>query len=146
MKAFCACFGVVLCLIGLLPTNGLAHEKGVVPCAVDVIFGDDDVGVFTAFILKLQYKNTSMRVVRGVSVLIQDKDGEVFKNSDAVCNIDAGGLVAGDTGQCEKVLQIITGKMSKKVGYDVWVDMIDDQKAQLLAAKKCEIAGVQYQQ
>ena len=105
-----------------------AHERNTTPCSVDVVFGDDDHGVFTAFILKLQYKNNSLRDVEGVSVLVQDSSGAVVNNSDAKCNIEAGGLRAGDTGQCQKTLQIISGKMAQKVGYDIWIKMIEDQK------------------
>ena len=56
----------------------------------------------------------------------------------------ADGLEAGNTGQCEKVLQVITGKMSNKVGYDRWVEMIDDQRRQIGKADRCEILGVRY--
>ena len=110
------------------------------------MFGDDDHGVFTAFVLKLQYKNNSLRDVDGVSLLVQDSSGAVVNNSDAKCNIETGGLRAGDTGQCQKTLQIITGKMAQRVGYDIWVKMIEDQKQQFMAAQKCEVTGVSYRQ
>ena len=123
-----------------------AHERNTTPCSVDVVFGDDDHGVFTAFILKLQYKNNSLRDVEGVSVLAQDSSGAVVNNSDAKCNIEAGGLRAGDTGQCQKTLQIISGKMAQKVGYDIWIKMIEDQKKQFKVAQKCKVTGVSYKQ
>ena len=141
-------FGVLCCVVASLVAfplgSAVGHEKDTTPCAVDVIFGDDNNEVFTAFVLKLQHKNKSLRVITGVSVLIQDDTGEVVKNSDALCNVDSGGIAAGSTGQCEKVLQIITGRMAAKVGYDIWVKMIDDQKKQLLVARKCEVLGVKY--
>ncbi len=127
-------------------TECLAHERDTTPCVVDVIFGDDDHGVFTAFILKLQYKNNSLRVVDGVSVLVQESSGAVVNNSDAKCNVEVGGLRPGDTGQCQKMLKIITGKMAQKVGYDIWIKMIEDQKLQYKPVRKCEITGVSYKQ
>ena len=76
------------------------------------MFGDDDHGVFTAFILKLQHKNNSLRDVEGVSVLVQDSSGTVVNNTDAKCNIEAGGLLAGDTRQCQKTLWMIMGQIA----------------------------------
>jgi len=145
MRRLGYCFLLFGCLMGVASGPVKAHEKGVTPCAVDLIFGDDSSDVFTAFVLKLQHKNTSRRTVTAVSVLIQNEAGEVFKNSDALCNVDGGGIAAGSAGQCEKMLQIITGKMAEKVGYDVWVKMIDDQKEQFLVARKCELVGVHYE-
>ena len=139
-----SCFIVLGTAIGAVDSH--AHERDTTPCSVDVVFGDDDHGVFTAFILKLQHKNNSLRDVEGVSVLVQDSSGAVVNNSDAKCNIETGGLRAGDTGQCQKTLQIITGKMAQKVGYDIWVKMIEDQKQQFMVAQKCEVTGVSYRQ
>jgi hypothetical protein len=34
--------------------------------------------------------------------------------------------------------------MAKTLGYDAWVRMVDDQKAQLTKARYCEIEGVNY--
>jgi hypothetical protein len=42
------------------------------------------------------------------------------------------------------VLQIITGKMSNRIGHDVWVRMIDDQRQQIGVADRCEVLGVRY--
>ena len=143
-------FTCLLCLVCLGSVVAVmqshAHERDTTPCSVDVVFGDDDHGVFTAFILKLQHKNNSLRDVEGVSVLVQDSSGTVVNNTDAKCNIEAGGLRAGDTGQCQKTLQMITGKMAQKVGYDIWVKMIEEQKLQFMVAQKCEVTGVSYKQ
>ena len=61
------------------------------------MFGDDDHGVFTAFVLKRQRKNNRLRDVEGVSVMVQDSSGKMVNNTDAKCNIEAGGLLAGYT-------------------------------------------------
>ena len=50
----------------------------------------------------------------------------------------------GDTGQCEKVLQTITGKMMQSIGYDVWIKLIDEQKSDLQQADSCEVIGVKF--
>ena len=139
-----SCFVVFGTATGAVDSH--AHERDTTPCSVDVVFGDDDHGVFAAFVLKLQYKNNSLRDVDGVSLLVQDSSGAVVNNSDAKCNIETGGLRAGDTGQCQKTLQIITVKMAQKVGYDIWVKMIEDQKLQFMVAQKCEVTGVSYRQ
>ena len=76
------------------------------------MFGDDDHGVFTAFIQKRQRKNNRVQDVEGFSVMAQDIPGTVVNNTDAKCNIEAGGLLAGDTRQCQKTLRMITGKIA----------------------------------
>ncbi|XDZ66461.1 hypothetical protein AB8880_03445 [Alphaproteobacteria bacterium LSUCC0684] len=128
----------------LLAPPLLAHEKNKTPCMVDVVFQDDANGVATYFMLRLQLKNRSGRGVEAVSVLVRDESGALVRNSDAICGEPGKGIGAGDTGQCEKAIQVITGKMSQKVGYDVWVKMIDDQRTQLQNAHMCEILGVRY--
>jgi hypothetical protein len=109
-----------------------------------VLFENDDDGVATYFALRLQYKNQSRRNIEAVSVLVRDAAGKVIRNSDAICGNGDAGIEAGDTGQCEKILQIITGRMSNRLGHDVWVRMIDDQRQQIGLADRCEILGVRY--
>ncbi len=111
---------------------------------VDVIFNDDDIGVVSSFVLKLQHKNQTGRKINGVSVLIRNSKGDIIRNSDANCTISSGGIDVGDTGQCEKVLQKITGKMMQRIGYDVWIKLIDEQKSDLQRAKSCEVIGVKF--
>jgi len=143
-KPLLAALGALM-LAGLpLAPPLLAHEKNKTPCMVDVVFEDDEHGVATYFMLRLQHKNRSGRGVEAVSVLVRDEAGAMVRNSDAICGEPGTGIGAGDTGQCEKTIQVITGKMSQKVGYDVWVKMIDDQRKQLQNAHMCEILGVRY--
>ena len=105
---FClVCLGSVVAVM-----QSHAHERDTTPCSVDVVFGDDDHGVFTAFMLKRQRKNNRLRDVERVSVMVQDSSGTVVNNTDAKCNIEAGGLLAGDTRQCQKTLWMIMGKIA----------------------------------
>jgi len=138
---------MVLCL-GLsattFPAILRAHETDRTPCSVDVLFENDDVGVATYFVLRLQHKNRSGRNIEAVSVLVHDAAGKVVRNSDAICGQGDDGIEAGDTGQCEKVLQVITGRMSNRIGHDVWVRMIEDQRQQIGLADHCEVLGVRY--
>ena len=140
-------FTIGFCLFlsaAMLPVMSQAHEKNKTPCSIDVVFEDDDAGVATYFALRLQYKNQSRRIIEAVSVLVRDAAGNVIRNSDAICGDGTEGIDAGDTGQCEKVLQVITGKMSNRIGHDVWVRMIDDQRQQIGVADRCEVLGVRY--
>ena len=111
---------------------------------VDIIFGDDNIGVISSFVLKFQHKNQTGRKINGVSVLIRNSKGDIIGNSDANCTISSGGIDVGDTGQCEKVLQTITGKMMQSIGYDVWIKLIDEQKSDLQQANSCEVIGVKF--
>ncbi len=138
---------IALCLflsVATLPFISHAHEKNKTPCSIDVVFENDDDGVATYFALRLQYKNQSRRNIEAVSVLVRDAAGAVIRNSDAICGAGDEGIDAGDTGQCEKVLQIITGRMSNRIGHDVWVRMIEDQRQQIGIADRCEVLGVRY--
>ena len=138
---------MVLCLIlsaVTFPAILQAHERNSTHCSVDVLFENDDVGVATYFVLRLQHKNQSRRNIEAVSVLVRDAAGTVIRNSDAICGQGDEGIEAGDTGQCEKVLQVITGRMSNRIGHDVWVRMIDDQRQQIGLADRCEVLGVRY--
>lgn len=137
-------FTLLLTLGTGTPQVAVAHEENSTPCAVDVIFEDDDIGVATYFVLRLQHKNRSGRQIDAVSVLVRNAAGKIIRNTDAICGIGTYGLDAGSTGQCEKILQVITGKMSDKVGYDRWVEMIDDQRRQIGKADRCEVLGVRY--
>ena len=128
----------------MLPVMSQAHEKNKTPCSIDVVFEDDDVGLATYFALRLQYKNQSGRIIEAVSVLVRDAAGKVIRNSDAICGEGDEGLDAGDTGQCEKVLQVITGRMSNRISHNVWVRMIEDQRQQIGIAERCEVLGVRY--
>ena len=93
----------------------LAKSKSV-PCTVRVMFQDDEVGVATVYVLTTQIKNTARRAISGVSLLLFDDAGKSMGNSNAHCGEDATGLGGGDTGQCAKILQTISGKMMKKLG------------------------------
>ena len=140
-------FTITFCLflsVAMIPVMSQAHEKNKTPCSIDLVFEDDEAGVATYFALRLQHKNRSGRIIEAVSVLVRDTAGKVIRNSDAICGEGDEGIDAGDTGQCEKVLQIITGKMSNRIGHDVWVRMIDDQRQQIGVADRCEVLGVRY--
>tara|TARA_A100001011_G_C13744764_1_gene608888 strand:+ start:114 stop:551 length:438 start_codon:yes stop_codon:yes gene_type:complete len=137
-------FAIILVAnLGLI-TYANAHQTRHVPCMVDVIYGDDNTGVVSSFVLKLQHKNQTGRKINGVSVLIRNIEGEIIRNSDANCTITSDGIDVGDTGQCEKVLQTITGKMMQSIGYDVWIKLIDEQKTDLQRADSCEVIGVRF--
>ena len=122
----------------------MSHELDRVPCMVDVVFGDDAEGVSTTYMLRFQHKNNSRRNIEGVSVLVMDKDEELIRTSDSTCGAKQKGIEAGDVGECEKSLQVITGKMARTLGYDAWIRMIDDQSNKLTTARYCEVVGVNY--
>ncbi len=77
-----------------------APDRNTTLCSVDVVFGDDEHGAFTASILKLQLKNKRLRDLEGVLVLVREGSGAVVSITNTKCNVEAGGLRADDTGQC----------------------------------------------
>ena len=140
-------FGYVLVLglslVASLSQPVLAKSKSV-PCSVRVMFQDDEVGVATIYVLSTQIKNTAPRAISGISLLLFDDTGKSMGNSNAHCGEDATGLGGGDTGQCAKILQTISGKMMKKLGHETWVNTVNDQLAQLKDISRCEMIGVDY--
>ncbi|MGB1862702.1 MAG: hypothetical protein ACPH74_00455 [Candidatus Puniceispirillum sp.] len=130
-------------LVAGLPQPVLAKSKSV-PCAVRVMFQDDEVGVATIYVLSTQIKNTAPRAISGVSLLLFDDAGKSMGNSNAHCGEDATGLGGGDTGQCSKILQTISGKMMKQLGHETWVSTVNDQLDQLKDISRCEMIGVDY--
>jgi hypothetical protein len=132
-----------LCLIAGQSHPVFAKSKNM-PCAVRVMFQDDEVGVATLYVLSTQIKNTAPRAISGVSLLLFDEAGNSMGNSNAHCGEDARGLGGGDTGQCAKVLQTISGKMMKKLGHETWVNTVNDQLSQLKDISRCEMVGVNF--
>ena len=78
--------------------------------------------------------------------MVQDNSGTVVNNTDAKCNIEAGGLLAGDTRQCQKTLWMIMGKIAQKVGYNSWDEMFDDQKPLFGVTQKGDFTRGLYKQ
>ncbi|ADE39691.1 hypothetical protein SAR116_1448 [Candidatus Puniceispirillum marinum IMCC1322] len=136
-------FIIGLGLLAALAQPVFATSKNM-PCAVRVMFQDDEVGVATLYVLSTQIKNTAPRAISGVSLLLFDEAGKSMGNSNAHCGEDASGLGGGETGQCAKVLQTISGKMMKKLGHETWVNTVNDQLAQLKDITRCEMVGVNY--
>ena len=101
---------ILLANLGLV-MNANAHQIKQGSCMVDIIYSDDDSGVVSSFVLKLQHKNQTGRKINGVSVLIRNAEGDIIRNSDAYCTLSSDGIDVGDTGKGDKILQTITGKM-----------------------------------
>lgn len=140
LSSFAGAFAMIW--VTILPA--FAHDKDKVTCLVDVVFGDDADGISTAYILRFQHKNNSRRTIEKVSVLVMDAAGDVFRSAETICGEPNIGIEAGDTGECKQTLQHLSGRMANTLGYDAWVRMVDDQKAQLTTARFCEIEGVNY--
>ena len=147
MRIICVLLRVLVLSVGIVLFNMMpifAHDKDQVTCLVDVAFGDDADGISTAYVLRLQHKNNSRRTIESVSVLVMDKDGDVFRTTETICGEPNIGIEAGDAGECKQTLQTLSGRMAQTLGYDAWVHMVDDQKAQLAKARYCQIEGVNY--
>lgn len=147
MRIICVLLRVLVLSVGIVLFNMMpifAHDKDQVTCLVDVAFSDDADGISTAYVLRLQHKNNSRRTIESVSVLVMDKDGDVFRTTETICGEPNIGIEAGDTGECKQTLQTLSGRMAQTLGYDAWVNMVDDQKAQLAKARYCQIEGVNY--
>ncbi len=137
-------FGIIIFCNLNINIKADAQQIQHVPCVVDIIYGDDNIGIITYFILKFQFKNQIGRKINGVSVLTYDNEGQLIGNSDTKCNINSNGIDVGDTGQCEKVLQKISGKMMESIGYDVWIKLLEEQKRELQQINTCKVIGINF--
>ena len=96
------------------------------------------------YVLTLQVKNTGVRPVVGVSVLMRDTANKVVGNTEADCQLEAAPLRGGDTGGCVAAVQSVTSELLEKFGADAWASIVNTQLAELKQISQCDILGFRY--
>jgi hypothetical protein len=130
--------------LGILPSKMQAETIKSLPCSVKLQFEEDQTGALAVYTLSMQVKNPTMRAIETVSVLLFD-DAEVsLGNTDARCAHDETLLNGGDTGECNKVLQVVNSKLMEKLGSEIWTSIVNDQMKQFDRISSCQIVGFRY--
>ena len=67
-------------------------------------------------------------------------------NTDASCRHNDTLLNGGDTGECNKVLQVVNSKLMEKLGNEMWTAIVNDQMAKFDRITSWKIVGFRYVQ
>ena len=130
--------------LGILPSKMQAETINSLPCSVKLQFEEDQNGALAVYTLSMQVKNPTMRAIETVSVLLFD-DAEVsLGNTDAGCAHNETLLNGGDTGECNKVLQVVNSKLMEKLGSEIWTSIVNDQMDKFDRISSCQIVGFRY--
>ena len=141
---FLASVVLFVALLGILASKMQAETVKSLPCSVKLQFEEDQTGALAVYTLSMQFKNPTMRAIETVSVLLFD-DAEVsLGNTDARCAHNETLLNGGDTGECNKVLQVVNSKLMEKLGSEIWTSIVNDQKDKFDRISSCQIVGFRY--
>lgn len=133
-------------LMAFVPFASLAEAPDTVPCSVKLKFEADQSGALAVYTLSMQVKNPTMRPIETVSALMYDLQGASMGNTDASCRHNDTLLNGGDTGECNKVLQVVNSKLMEKLGNEMWTAIVNDQMAKFDRIASCKIVGFRYVQ
>ena len=141
---FLVSVALFVALLGIFSSKMQAETVKSLPCSVKLQFEEDQTGALAVYTLSMQVKNPTMRAIETVSVLLFD-DAEVsLGNTDARCAHNETSLNGGDTGECNKVLQIVNSKLMEKLGSEIWTSIVNDQMKQFDRISTCQIVGFRY--
>ena len=133
---------VLVVSIGL--SGAVVASEVSVPCSVRMQFAEDAGTATARYVLTLQVKNTGVRPVVGVSVLMRDTANKVVGNTEADCQLQAAALRGGDTGGCVAAVQSVTSELLEKFGADAWASIVNTQLAELKQISQCDVLGFRY--
>jgi hypothetical protein len=131
-------------LLGFFPNKIKAETFNSLPCSVKLQFEEDQTGALAVYTLSMQVKNPTMRAIETVSVLMFDNVEVSLGNTDARCAHNDTLLNGGDTGECNKVLQVVNSKLMEKLGSEIWTSIVNDQMNKFDRISTCKIVGFRY--
>lgn len=131
--------------IGMFVTPALSANM---PCNVKLEFDSNSKGSVANYVLSLQLKNTTGRLISGASIIYFDADKKQLGNTLLSCSGDANGLTEtvdpGSYGHCISVLQKVDGAFLNAFGSQKWTEIVNTQLAALNAVEMCEVLGFAY--
>ena len=129
-----------------LLTNSLnyAQAKTDYRCGVRLIFDSDGSGSVANYVLSLQVKNTTGRVINGVSVIYKDQENNVIGNTFLNCSINAQDVKPGSYGECIRTLQRVDGAYINSFGVEKWTEIVNTQLKSLNSIQYCQTLGFSY--
>ena len=118
------------------------------PCNVKLEFGSNDKGSVANYILSLQLKNTTGRIISGASVLYLNAEHDQIGNTLLHCSKQqggaSGGINPGSYGQCVSILQRVDGAFMQSFGSKKWTQIVNTQLSSLNAISHCKVLGFAY--
>jgi len=131
-------------LIFLISSLNLAYANTEYRCGVRLIFDSDGSGSVANYVLGLQVKNTTGRVINGVSVIYKDQENNVIGNSFLDCLTNSQGVKPGSYGECIRTLQRVDGAYINSFGVKKWTEIVNTQLKALNSIQYCEVLGFSY--
>ena len=131
-------------LIFLISSLNLAYANTEYRCGVRLIFDSDGSGSVANYVLGLQVKNTTGRVINGVSVIYKDQENTVIGNSFLDCLTNSQGVKPGSYGECIRTLQRVDGAYINSFGVKKWTEIVNTQLKALNSIQYCEVLGFSY--
>ena len=131
-------------LIFLISSLNLAYATMEYRCGVRLIFDSDGSGSVANYVLGLQVKNTTGRVINGVSVIYKDQENNVIGNSFLDCLTNSQGVKPGSYGECIRTLQRVDGAYINSFGVKKWTEIVNTQLKALNSIQYCEVLGFSY--
>ena len=131
-------------LIFLVSSLNLAFANTEYRCGVRLIFDSDGSGSVANYVLGLQVKNTTGRVINGVSVIYKDQENNVIGNSFLDCLTNSQGVKPGSYGECIRTLQRVDGAYINSFGVKKWTEIVNTQLKALNSIQYCEVLGFSY--
>ena len=130
--------------IFLISSLNLAYANTEYRCGVRLIFDSDGSGSVANYVLGLQVKNTTGRVINGVSVIYKDQENNVIGNSFLDCLTNSQGVKPGSYGECIRTLQRVDGAYINSFGVRKWTEIVNTQLKALNSIQYCEVLGFSY--
>ena len=130
--------------IFLISSLNLAYANTEYRCGVRLIFDSDGSGSVANYVLGLQVKNTTGRVINGVSVIYKDQENNVIGNSFLDCLTNSQGVKPGSYGECIRTLQRVDGAYINSFGVEKWTEIVNTQLKSLNSIQYCEVLGFSY--
>ena len=130
--------------IFLISSLNLAYANTEYRCGVRLIFDSDGSGSVANYVLGLQVKNTTGRVINGVSVIYKDQENNVIGNSFLDCLTNSQGVKPGSYGECIRTLQRVDGAYINSFGVKKWTEIVNTQLKALNSIQYCEVLGFSY--
>ena len=145
MKALRAMYKLnYMIFIFLISSLNLAYANTEYRCGVRLIFDSDGSGSVANYVLGLQVKNTTGRVINGVSVIYKDQENNVIGNSFLDCLTNSQGVKPGSYGECIRTLQRVDGAYINSFGVKKWTEIVNTQLKSLNSIQYCEVLGFSY--
>ena len=145
MKALRAMYKLTyMIFIFLISSLNLAYANTEYRCGVRLIFDSDGSGSVANYVLGLQVKNTTGRIINGVSVIYKDQENNVIGNSFLDCLTNSQGVKPGSYGECIRTLQRVDGAYINSFGVKKWTEIVNTQLKALNSIQYCEVLGFSY--